>query len=131
MAALDQSDLDQSDLDGRPAVAVCRVADLTVDRGVAALIEGRAIAVFALPDGTLAAIDNLDPCSGASVLSRGLVGEIKGSFTVASPMYKHRFDLRTGRCLDVDGPGVAVHRAAVVDGMVVVELDSSRHGVPR
>ena len=53
-------------------------------------------------DGELHAIDNVDPCSGASVLSRGLVGDVDGVATVASPMYKQRFDLRTGRCLDAE-----------------------------
>jgi nitrite reductase (NADH) small subunit len=104
-------------------VAVCPSARLTVNRGVAALIAGRAVALFALPDGTVAAIDNLDPCSGASVLSRGIVGEVDGAFTVASPLYKQRFDLRTGCCLDAEGVGVAVHRATVVDGMLLVEVE--------
>ena len=123
--------LDQTVRDTTALVAVCALVDLGVNRGVAALIDGRAIALFALPDGTLAAIDNLDPCSGASVLSRGLVGELDGRFTVASPMYKHRFDLRTGRCLDADGAGVAVHRVSVVDGSVLVALDPPLDGDPR
>lgn len=102
-------------------VPVCRFDRLTVNRGVAALVDTRPVAVFALPDGSLAAIDNIDPCSGASVLSRGIVGEVDGQFTVASPLYKHRFDLTTGHCLDADA-AVAVHRTTVVDGTVFVEL---------
>ena len=73
----------------------------TPDRGVAALVDGRAgRRVPASPTATLYAIDNVDPFSGASVLSRGLVGDADGAPTVASPIYKQRFDLRTGRCLD-------------------------------
>ena len=101
---------------------VCRADRLMVNRGVAALIDGRAIALFALADGSLAAIDNIDPCSGASVLSRGIVGDVDGVATVASPMYKQRFDLRSGRCLDVDGVAVAVHRVRVVDGTIEVSV---------
>ena len=102
--------------------AICAADRLTVNRGVAALIEGRAIAVFALADGSLVAIDNTDPCSGASVLSRGIVGEVDGVATVASPMYKQRFDLRSGRSLDVEGVAVAVHRVRIVDGTIEVSL---------
>lgn len=108
-------------VDRRPE-EVCRLDQLTVNRGVAALVGDRAIALFALADGSVAAIDNFDPCSGASVLSRGLVGEMDGAPTVASPLHKHRYDLRTGRCLDAEGVTVAVHRATVVEGVVLVEL---------
>lgn len=106
--------------------AVCTADRLTANRGVAALVEGRAVAVFALADGSLAAIDNIDPCSGASVLSRGIVGEVDGAATVASPMYKQRFDLRSGRCLDVEGVAVAVHRVRIVDGTIEVSLAAGR-----
>lgn len=109
---------------GPPALgwtAVCPLARLVPDRGVAALVGDRAVAVFLLADGSVHAIDNLDPCSGASVLSRGIIGDADGVATVASPMYKQRFDLRTGNCLD--GPdGVAVHPARVRDGVVEVKL---------
>jgi nitrite reductase (NADH) small subunit len=101
---------------------VCESTRLTTDRGVAALVEGRAVAVFALWTGAIVAIDNIDPCSGASVLSRGVVGDVDGVPTVASPMYKDRFDLRTGRCIDRDNVSVSVHEACVVDGSVLVKL---------
>ncbi|MFN0090386.1 MAG: nitrite reductase small subunit NirD, partial [Acidimicrobiales bacterium] len=102
------------------AVRVCPEALLSVNRGVAALVDGAAVALFRLEDGTVRAVDNLDPCSGASVLSRGLVGDVDGEPTVASPMYKQRFSLLDGRCLDLDGVAVAVHDAAVADGFVHV-----------
>lgn len=79
---------------------VCTVDRLLPDRGVAALVGGQQVAVFLLGTGELFAIDNVDPFSGASVLSRGLVGDLGGVPTIASPVYKQRFDLRTGRCID-------------------------------
>ena len=79
---------------------VCAVDDLIPGRGVAARVAGTQVAVFALPDATLAAVDDVDPFSGASVLSRGLVGDVAGEPTVASPLLKQRFSLRTGACLD-------------------------------
>jgi nitrite reductase (NADH) small subunit len=102
--------------------AVCTVDQITPDRGVAALVDGTAVALFLLSSGELHAIDNLDPISGASVLSRGVVGDVNGVPTVASPLYKQRFDLRTGRCLDAEDVSVSVHTARVVDGIVHVGL---------
>ena len=101
---------------------VCRADRLTPDRGVAAIVDGRPIAVFLLSTGAVLAIDNVDPLSGANVLSRGIVGDVDGSPTVASPLYKQRFDLRTGACLDVEGARVAVHEVRVVDGTIHVVL---------
>ena len=80
------------------------------------------MAVFLLADGELAAIDDLDPISGANVLSRGLVGDSGGTPTVASPLYKQRFDLHRGRCLDDEAASVRVHEARCEDGLVVVRL---------
>jgi nitrite reductase (NADH) small subunit len=82
-------------------VDVCSLSTLIPDRGVAALVDGRAVAVFrCAPDDELLAVDNVDPFSGASVLSRGIVGSIGGRPMVASPVHKHRFDLVTGAALD-------------------------------
>ena len=103
-------------------VEVCALHRLTPDRGVAALVEGRQVAVFLLSSGDLHAVDNVDPWSGAAVLSRGLVGEAGGVATVASPLYKQRFDLATGRCLDGDVDPLAVHSADVVGGVVYARL---------
>lgn len=107
---------------------VCPPGRLTPDRGVAALIEGVAVAVFRMASGELYALDNLDPFSGASVLSRGIVGEAGGVPTVASPMYKQRFDLRTGACLDDPDRPVAAHEAAVAGDTVWVRLAGRRPG---
>ena len=108
--------------DGAGWVAVCSVDRLTPNRGVAALVGGHAVALFLLADGSLRAIDNIDPISGTSVLSRGIVGDADGVPTVASPMYKQRFDLRTGRCLDRSHTIVGTHEARERDGIVQVRL---------
>ena len=102
-------------------VSVCPRDRLTPDRGVAALVDGTAVAVFLLASGELHVIDNVDPISGASVLSRGLIGDVDGTPTVASPLYKQRFDLRTGACLDADA-SVTVHDVREVQGIVEVRL---------
>lgn len=100
---------------------VCPVDALVPERGVAALLpDGAHAAVFLLHDGSIAAISNRDPFSGASVLSRGIVGDAGGEPTVASPMYKQRFSLRTGRCLGDPGVAVGTHPVRVRDGVVEV-----------
>lgn len=102
-------------------VDVCAVDDLAIDRGACALIDGRQIAVFRVgPAAELFALSNLDPFSGAYVLSRGIVGSRGDVPKVASPVYKQTFDLRSGRCLD--DPSVAVETFPVreVDGRVLV-----------
>ena len=53
---------------------VCRLDQLEVDRGAAALVHGRAVAVFRLADGSVYALGNHDPFAKAAVLARGIVG---------------------------------------------------------
>ncbi|GAA2729935.1 nitrite reductase small subunit NirD [Actinocorallia aurantiaca] len=81
-------------------VDVCSYTDLLPDRGACALVGDRQVAVFRTYEGELYALSNLDPFSGAYVLSRGILGTRNGVPTVASPMYKQVFDLTTGLCLD-------------------------------
>jgi nitrite reductase (NADH) small subunit len=100
--------------------SICGVDRMVPDRGVAALVDGRQVAVFLLATGELLAVDNIDPFSGAAVLSRGLVGDVDGTPTVASPVYKQRFDLRSGRCLDDDGVRVATWPVRKGGGVVEV-----------
>ncbi|WP_308222114.1 nitrite reductase small subunit NirD [Microbacterium enclense] len=106
-------------------VQVCRVDDLLVERGAAALIGDRQIALFRTYDGRLYATDQIDPFSGAAIMSRGIVGDRAGAPTVASPMYKQVFDLRTGACLDTQGKdprSLRVHPVAVDGDVVLVKL---------
>lgn len=116
---------------------ICRVDDLLVERGAAALVGDRQIALFRTYDGRLYATDQVDPFSGAAILSRGIVGDRGGVPTVASPMYKQVFDLRTGTCLDTQGKdpqSLRVYPVAVSDGDVLVKITPVSHsaeGDPR
>jgi NAD(P)H-dependent nitrite reductase small subunit len=101
-------------------IAVCRLADIVPDTGVCALVNGRQVAVFRLADDSVHAIDNRDPFSKANVLSRGIVGDLKGERVVASPVYKQHFNLLTGQCLEDADVRVAVFEVRVADGMVLV-----------
>ncbi len=101
---------------------VCPADDILPDTGVCALVAGRHVAVFRVGADRFFAIDNVDPKSGASVLSRGLVGSLGGRVVVASPLYKNHFDLATGECLEFPELSVRAHAVRVADGQVIVEL---------
>jgi nitrite reductase (NADH) small subunit len=121
-------------------VPICPVDELIPGRGVAALLNPgtRAepqiqVAVFRTSTGQLYAVDNRDPFTGACVISRGLIGTREGTHTVASPMLKHVFDLRTGRCMD--GPAgpqpeaLPVYPVRCVDGHIyVAAAESTQNG---
>ena len=100
--------------------AVCAYQDLENERGVVALIGDLQVALFRTFDGELYAIGNRDPFFGAFVLSRGIVGTRGGIPTVASPLGKQAFDLRTGECLDDPGISVPVFAVRRRDGLVEV-----------
>ncbi|NCT92107.1 nitrite reductase (NAD(P)H) small subunit [Cellulomonas sp. APG4] len=116
--------------------AVCHLADLLPERGAAALVQGEQVALVRLhgPDGgvgesgaqesepVVLAVQQLDPFSGAHVMSRGIVGTRGEVPTLASPMYKQVFDLRTGVCLDrVGREPLAGHEADLRTWPVRVE----------
>ena len=105
-------------------VPVCELDDIVPNTGVCALVNGAQVAVFHLDDGTgsVFAIDNFDPASQASVLSRGLIGSLGRRIVVASPIYKHHFDLRTGECLEIPANSVNAFATRVEDGQVWVAV---------
>jgi len=82
------------------AIQVCRLEDIVPNTGVCALVRGRQVAIFRLGDDSVYALDNRDPFSKANVLSRGIVGDLKGELVVASPVYKQHFGLVSGRCVE-------------------------------
>ena len=103
-------------------VEVCAVHRLLPGRGVAALVGDVQVALFRLADGALYAVGNVDPFSGAGVMSRGITGDRAGEPTVASPILKQVFALRGGRCLDDDTVSLPAFAARVVGGSVQVGI---------
>jgi nitrite reductase (NADH) small subunit len=104
----------------KDAVAVCRLSDIVPNTGVCALVNGRQVAIFRVEDG-LYAIDNYDPFSRANVLSRGIVGDLKGELVVASPVYKQHFSLKSGQCVEDPGVRIAVYPVRVEEETIWVE----------
>jgi len=104
---------------------VCHVDDLVPDRGAAALVGDHQVALFRLRDSDeVHAVDHLDPFSHANVMARGLVGSRKGAPTIASPMHKQSFDLRTGQCLDDPEVSIQVWPTRVADGWVEILIEA-------
>jgi nitrite reductase (NADH) small subunit len=99
----------------------CAYDFLIPNRGVGVLLPGGAqAALFKLDDGTLHAVGNIDPFSGAAVMSRGIVGDRGGRATVQTPIKKQAFALDDGVCLDDPQVALPVYATRVVDGYVEV-----------
>ena len=78
---------------------VCELAALPEQAGRSAWLEGRVLALFRLGEHVYA-LEGVDPLAGVAVLGRGLVGDAGGEPVVSSPLYKQRYALMDGRCLD-------------------------------
>ncbi len=99
--------------------SICELQDVLPNTGVCALLGGRQIAIFRCGDSVFA-LDNHDPASDASVMSRGILGDVKGERVVASPLFKHHYSLSSGRCLEDSAYSVNVYPARVLDGRIWV-----------
>ena len=105
---------------GTDWTAICPFDALQPERGVGALVAGEPVAVFRTHDDRLFALHNVDPFSGASVLSRGIVGDLGGVAVVASPLHKQHFALESGAALEDPDVVVAPYPVRVVNGPVEV-----------
>lgn len=116
----DRPDLQQSD--GETWTPACAYDYLIPGRGVGVLLDdGSQAALFRLDDGSVHALGNVDPFSGAAVLSRGIIGDRAGRPSVQSPIGKQAFALDEGRCLDDPTVMVPVYPVRVTpDGCVQV-----------
>ncbi|EJM96402.1 nitrite reductase small subunit NirD [Herbaspirillum sp. YR522] len=103
---------------------ICNLDDIVPNTGVCALVNGQQVAVFHVIDSAargqarVFAIGNYDPNAEAAVLSRGLVGNLGQRIVVASPLYKHHFDLQTGECLEEPANSVHAWPARIEAGQV-------------
>ena len=102
-------------------VKVCAKQDLVKNSGVAALVKGEQIALFYIND-TVYALSNYDPVGKAYVMSRGMIGDLKGQLMVASPLQKQHYNLETGVCMDVEGLSIPVYEAKLDGDQVLVKV---------
>jgi len=112
---------------------VCKRSDLVANSGVCALVgensagprtagQHKSIALFFIPgaEPQLYAIDNRDPFADAGVIARGIIAEIDGELTVASPLYKHHYRLRDGVCLEDNSVQLGCYSVALDGDTVLV-----------
>jgi nitrite reductase (NADH) small subunit len=115
--------LEDLDLQDDPAwTTACAYDRLIPCRGVGVLLpDGTQVALFRLDDGSLRAIGNIDPFSGAAVISRGIVGDRSGRSCVQTPIKKQAFAFDDGACLDDAAVRLPVYRTRMTaDGDVQV-----------
>ena len=102
-------------------VEVCSVDQLVKNAGVAALINETQVALYYIND-EVYALNNYDPIGKAFVMSRGMIGDLKGEMMVAAPLQKQHYSLKTGQCLDVEGVSIPTYQAKLENGRVFVKL---------
>ena len=100
---------------------VCQLSDLVSNSGVAALIEDQQVALFYV-ENEVFALSNYDPIGQANVMSRGMVGDLKGELMVASPLQKQHYSLNTGVCLDDEALSIPAFETKIENQSVWVKL---------
>jgi len=105
-------------------IDICPLDDLQADSGVCALVEDKQVAIFYLPkEQAVYAVNNYDPFGKVHVLSRGLLGDIKGEPMIASPLYKQHYSLLTGQCFEDEAVSIEVYAVRIENNRVEVSLE--------
>lgn len=100
----------------------CAFDDLEPLWGEAALIDGEQVALFRLPDEEVIAVTHRDPFTASYVMARGIVGSKGDRLTIASPLHKQVYDLRTGECLSLPALHLRTFPSRVVDGAIEIGI---------
>jgi nitrite reductase (NADH) small subunit len=106
-------------------ITVCQIEDLIDNSGVCALVEEQQVAIFKLDsanDEKVLAVSNWDPIGQANVMYRGIIGSIQDTPYVASPLYKQRYCLITGKCVDDDSQSVSVYPVRIFKHSVQLKI---------
>lgn len=93
--------------------------------GACVLINGEQIAIFNFTEmGKWFASQNKCTHKMEMVLSRGIIGDSKGTPKVACPLHKRQFSLETGKCLDDEGcENLKIYPVKEEKGMVYVGIE--------
>ncbi len=107
-------------------IEVCGANKVPVERGVAAVVDGRPIAIFRISsdDGDkFFAVDHIDPRTNTPTIARGIVGSANDEPIVISPLLKDRFSLITGSCLNEPELSISVLDVKLTDNLVFVRTN--------
>ncbi|MFT6777863.1 MAG: nitrite reductase (NADH) small subunit [Paraglaciecola sp.] len=105
-------------------ITVCSDTDLVTNSGVCALLNEQQIALFKLKIDNVEqvfALSNWDPIGKANVLYRGLLGSVQDTKVIISPLYKQRFCLESGQCLDDDAIKLIVYPVRIEQNQVQLQ----------
>lgn len=100
----------------------CPIAELETGWGETALLAGRQVALLKDSETHAWAIEARDPHTGSMVMARGIMGSRGDAPTIASPLHKEVYDLRTGAGLSHPQYAVRTFPTRVVDGVLEVEV---------
>jgi nitrite reductase (NADH) small subunit len=106
-------------------ITVCSDTDLVTNSGVCALLNEQQIAIFKIKstnDEQVYAVSNWDPIGKANVLYRGLLGSVQDAKVIISPLYKQRYCLESGQCLDDDAIKLIVYSVRIEKNLVQLQL---------
>ena len=115
-----------SDMTSTDWQEICALDKLESERGVAALLDGRPIAIFRITTSSgdeVYAVDHVDPRTQSPTMARGLVGSAKDEPIVISPLLKDRFSLITGKCLNDEQLALRTYEAGIENGCVYVRTN--------
>lgn len=102
-------------------LSVCTNDDLVLNSGVCALVDNKEVAIFKMKSGVYA-LSNWDPFGKANVLYRGLLGSVNGAEVIIAPLYKQRYSLETGQCLEDDSIKLTVYPVRIEQDKVLLQL---------
>ena len=105
-------------------ITVCSDKDLVTNSGVCALLNEQQIALFKIKnanDEQIFAVNNWDPIGKANVLYRGLLGSVQDTKVIISPLYKQRYCLESGQCLDDDTVKLIIYPVRIEQNQVQLQ----------
>lgn len=105
-------------------VTICSATDLVTNSGVCALFNEQQIALFKIKnanDEQVFAVNNWDPIGKANVLYRGLLGSVADAKVIISPLYKQRYCLQTGQCLEDEAIKLVVYPVRIEHNQVQLQ----------
>ena len=100
----------------------CPIGELEPGWGETALLAGHQVALLKATDALVYAIEARDPHTGSMVMARGIMGSRGDAPTIASPLHKEVYDLRTGAGLTHPQYSVRTYPTRVVDGVLEVAV---------
>ena len=98
---------------------ICALDAIPPQAGIGARLGAQRIALFRFAD-RIYALDDNEPGTTASVMSRGILGDAAGEPVVISPLYKQRFRLRDGIGIDQPDLQLRCWPVRIVAGRVLV-----------